>query len=57
MDYKDNTIFFGTYKLTEKLELMTTLKNAYECGYRYFDCAELYKNQDIIGDFFQENTQ
>jgi 2,5-diketo-D-gluconate reductase B len=31
------------------------MKHAIEIGYRHFDFAELYKNQHLIGDFFQEN--
>jgi glycerol 2-dehydrogenase (NADP+) len=45
---------FGTYKLTNKLEFSTALENALSVGYRAFDCAELYKNQHMIGDFFRE---
>ena len=55
MELYPNSIFFGTYKLTEETQLMSSLKNAYDSGYRYFDCAELYKNQNIIGKFFQQN--
>jgi len=54
MECTDNTIFVGTYKLKEKETLYKALKNAYELGYRYFDLAELYKNQDLVGDFFEE---
>lgn len=50
----EKTIFFGTYKLIEKDVLYKALDNAYKCGFRYFDLAELYKNQHLIGDFFQE---
>jgi diketogulonate reductase-like aldo/keto reductase len=49
-------IFFGTYKLLDETILYQTLTYAYETGYRFFDCAELYKNQHMIGDFFKKNN-
>lgn len=51
-----DNIFFGTYKLTEKDVLEKALQNAIDSGFRYFDCAELYKNQDMIGNFFQNSN-
>ena len=54
MELDSDTLFFGTYKLTEQTELFNALNNAYDSGFCHFDCAELYKNQHIIGDFFQE---
>jgi diketogulonate reductase-like aldo/keto reductase len=53
---KRNDIFFGTYKLTDEIELIKALHNAFVSGIRHFDFAELYKNQHIIGKFFQENN-
>ena len=47
--------FFGTYKLLDET-INQTLKYAYEVGYRMFDCAELYKNQHLIGNFFKVNN-
>jgi diketogulonate reductase-like aldo/keto reductase len=49
-------IFFGTYKLLEKDILHQTLQYAYNAGYRHFDCAELYKNQHLIGEFFTQSN-
>ena len=50
------TLYFGTYKLLDEDILYTTLKIAYNTGYRHFDCAELYKNQHMIGNFFKTNN-
>ena len=50
------TLYFGTYKLLDKDILHTTLNLAYNAGYRHFDCAELYKNQHMIGNFFKQNN-
>jgi len=52
----NSNIFFGTYKLLDETILNQTLKYAYEVGYRMFDCAELYKNQHMIGNFFKVNN-
>jgi diketogulonate reductase-like aldo/keto reductase len=56
IELKDNSIFYGSYKLLEKDVLYKAFRNAYDAGIRHFDLAELYKNQNIIGDFFQENN-
>ena len=47
-----DNLFFGTYKLVDEDILLKILDIAYKVGYRKFDCAELYKNQHIIGKFF-----
>lgn len=49
-----NTLFFGTYKLTNQEELNTALTNAINTNIKHFDFAELYKNQHMIGDFFHK---
>lgn len=46
--------YFGTYKLTSQEDLIKALSNALESNIRSFDFAELYKNQDMIGDFFHK---
>lgn len=53
MELKQDTVFFGTYKLIDKDILIKALTDALSLNIKYFDFAELYKNQDIIGDFFQ----
>ena len=49
-DPMDN-VYFGTYKLTDETKLAKCLATAFNAGYRKFDCAELYKNQHLIGNF------
>jgi diketogulonate reductase-like aldo/keto reductase len=49
-------IYFGTYKLLDETILHQSLQYAYHVGYRMFDCAELYKNQLSIGNFFKKNN-
>jgi diketogulonate reductase-like aldo/keto reductase len=56
MSFDKNTKFFGTYKLLDKDELCKALYTALESGIRYFDFAELYKNQNLIGEFFAKNN-
>jgi len=46
------SIYFGTYKLTSQDDLDKAMTNAIESNVRNFDFAELYKNQNTIGDFF-----
>jgi diketogulonate reductase-like aldo/keto reductase len=50
------TLYFGTYKLLDEEILHNSLQTAYNTGYRHFDCAELYKNQHMIGNFFKQNN-
>jgi diketogulonate reductase-like aldo/keto reductase len=52
----DLSNIFGTYKLLDEQIIFNTLRSAYDIGYRVFDCAELYKNQHIIGKFFNQNN-
>ena len=54
MNIEHDTMFFGTYKLTNQDELFKALQNAIDSGITHFDFAELYKNQHIIGDFFHQ---
>lgn len=49
-------IFLGTYKLTEKNDLYRALNNAIKANIHYFDLAELYKNQHLIGEYLQMNN-
>ncbi|MCL0312567.1 aldo/keto reductase [Apilactobacillus sp. TMW 2.2459] len=41
---------FGTYKLDTQEKMDTAFKSAYENGYRLFDSAQLYKNEDLLGN-------
>lgn len=52
-----NSLYFGSYKLTNPEELNIALSNAVNAGVTHYDFAELYKNQDMIGDFFQKIFQ
>ena len=40
---------FGVYKLTESATFTQTIKDAYEDGYRLFDTAQMYGNEDDLG--------
>ncbi|CAK9303313.1 unnamed protein product [Gordionus sp. m RMFG-2023] len=44
----------GTYKITEKEEMFKVFKYALECGYRAFDTAQMYGNEEIIGETLEE---
>ncbi|HJA73809.1 MAG TPA: aldo/keto reductase [Candidatus Limosilactobacillus faecipullorum] len=40
---------FGIYKITDQVELTNSVHAAYEAGYRLFDTAQMYKNEDLLG--------
>ena len=46
---------FGSDKFTPK-QVADAVKGAIECGYRLFDCASVYGNEDLIGKVFEEVT-
>ena len=39
----------GTYDSKDEQELITAVKSAIDAGYRHFDCAYFYENEEIIG--------
>lgn len=43
------SIGFGTYKLTDEIESVNSIKEAINIGYRQIDAAYFYKNEDIVG--------
>lgn len=44
----------GTYQLTEEDEVIQTIQNAANMGYRLFDTASSYKNEDMVGKAIRE---
>lgn len=40
---------FGVYKITDDNEMKTAIKAAWETGYRLFDTAQMYKNEEMLG--------
>ncbi|MBN1499855.1 MAG: aldo/keto reductase [Spirochaetes bacterium] len=44
---------FGSDRFTAE-QISAAVKGAIEAGYRLFDCAAVYGNEDMIGDVFQE---
>jgi len=44
----------GTWQAKDDAELKAALENAINAGYRYIDTAQIYGNEDIIGEFFEE---
>ncbi|GAX06638.1 2,5-diketo-D-gluconic acid reductase [Secundilactobacillus pentosiphilus] len=41
---------FGTYLINTQEMMDTTIKTAFDAGYRLFDTAQLYRNEDFLGD-------
>jgi len=51
------SIGFGTYHLGEKSEIKPAIKAAIAAGYRHFDAAAVYKNEEVVGEAFAEVFQ
>lgn len=47
-------IGLGTWKITDKDQLMDVIRNAWESGYRLFDTAAAYSNEIALGRAFRE---
>ncbi len=47
---------FGSDRFTAE-EIAAAVKGAAEAGYRLFDCASVYGNEDMIGEVFEEIIQ
>ena len=45
----------GTYDSTDEQELITAVKTSISAGYRHFDCAYFYNNENIIGKAIHES--
>ncbi|GLB47369.1 oxidoreductase [Philodulcilactobacillus myokoensis] len=41
---------FGTYKITEQDQMNQAVKAAFEDGYRLFDTAQFYNNEQVLGN-------
>lgn len=41
---------FGTYLISDQAAMDTTIKTAWDQGYRLFDTAMLYRNEDLLGE-------
>ncbi|MCK8635040.1 aldo/keto reductase [Apilactobacillus kunkeei] len=41
---------FGTYKLADQDSMDAAIKSAYEAGYRLFDTAQFYNNEELLGN-------
>lgn len=44
---------FGVYKLTDQDVMDQVINTAIEAGYRLFDTAQLYENEDLLGNSLQ----
>lgn len=45
-------IFFGTYRIHDADDVQTVIRDAYACGYRAFDSAAYYKNEEELRQAF-----
>lgn len=46
-------IGFGTFKITEEADMDLAIGSAIEAGYRYFDTAKYYNNEDLVGKYLK----
>jgi diketogulonate reductase-like aldo/keto reductase len=47
-------IGLGTFLSTDKEQLENAVKAAVEAGYRHFDCAFIYQNEETVGKALKE---
>lgn len=45
---------FGMYKITDQATITSSMKAAYDAGYRLFDTAQLYENEAEVGQALTE---
>lgn len=45
---------FGMYKITDQATITSSMKAAYDAGYRLFDTAQLYENEAEVGQALDE---
>ncbi|KJH46958.1 glyoxal reductase domain protein [Dictyocaulus viviparus] len=48
------TIGFGTYQIRSERVLNDVIDTAISCGYRFFDTAQIYGNEAILGRIFKK---
>lgn len=48
-------IGFGTFKITEEADMERSIGSAIEAGYRYFDTAKYYENEDLVGKYLKSS--
>ena len=47
---------FGTWLITERTECKKAIKIALEVGYRHFDTAQIYENEQYVGEALSESS-
>ncbi len=45
---------FGVYKITDEDEMKVAIRSAWENGYRLFDTAQMYENEEMLGHALAE---
>jgi 2,5-diketo-D-gluconate reductase B len=49
------TLGFGTYKLEDPEDCVENVKRALDAGYRHVDTAQVYENEEYVGDAIAES--
>jgi len=47
---------YGTWQISDD-QVSSAIKSALDAGYRHFDCAYIYGNEEAIGSAFQQVFQ
>lgn len=47
---------FGTWKITDESECLNAVKTALQTGYRHFDTAQVYKNEEFVGEALKKSN-
>lgn len=53
--YSIPQVGLGTYRMTDRNLALKAFLYAIECGYRHFDTAALYANEDILGEAVRQS--
>jgi len=54
LEFIELILYSFLYMQSTKEEIQTAISTALKCGYRHFDCAYAYLNEDAIGEVFNE---
>jgi diketogulonate reductase-like aldo/keto reductase len=48
-------IGLGTYLIKDEEELRVAINSALECGYRFVDTAQVYRNEKLVGQALRDS--
>ena len=54
LGFGSGTAWYGANEGERKTNLKNSVKMAVKCGVHHIDCAEMYNNQEVVGDAIKE---